>query len=471
MRVLGRIRLSRLTEESTSAARQRELIENWAQANEHEIVGWAEDLDVSGSIDPFEAPALKPWWEREADWDIMCAWKLDRIGRRAIPLNRVFGWMIDHKKTLVCVSDNIDLSTWVGRLVANVIAGVAEGELEAIRERTKASRRKLLESGRWPGGAAPYGLQAQPLDGGGWTLALDRETAPVVRRIAQEVTDGHAVLAVAEGLNKDGVPAPRGGRWRVKSIWQIVTAKYLLGHATYDRQTVRDRQGKPVLNAEPILSQSEWDELQRAVASRRNSPSRTRSASPLLGVALCLECGKPLHLRVHTKPSNVYRYYYCPNKHGRSMAADIVEKLVFDTFLEEHGKDRVMERVYIPAEDHQNELEDAIRAVEELTPLVGTMTSATMRSRLTEQLRALDFEIARLETMPNRPAGWESKETETTFDSVWDNSSPEEKRKLIIDAGISARLIKEEDEIDFYIVTQKIPPPEGEGILLKQRTV
>lgn len=460
MRVLGRIRLSRLTEESTSAARQRELIENWAQANDHEVVGWAEDLDVSGSIDPFEAPALKPWWERESDWDIMCAWKLDRIGRRAIPLNKVFGWMIDHNKTLVCVSDNIDLSTWVGRLVANVIAGVAEGELEAIRERTKASRRKLLESGRWPGGAAPFGLQADPLDGGGWTLVLDPNTAPVVRRIAKEVTDGQAVLAVAAGLNDDGVPAPKGGKWRVKSIWQLITAKYLLGHATYERKTVRDRQGKPVLNAEPILTQQEWDELQKAVEARRNSPSRTRSTSPLLGVALCMECGKPLHLRVHTKPSNVYRYYYCANRHGRSMSAEKVEELVFDTFLEEFGDCKVTQRVYIPAEDHQNELEAALLAADELRPLIGTMTSATMRSRLTEQLRALDFEIARLETLPSRPAGWELEETPQTFKEAWPDASTEQKRRMVIDHEITARLIRVEDEIDFYIVTQKSPPPK-----------
>ena len=57
-RVLGRIRLSRLTDESTSAERQRELIEQWSAMHDHEVVGWAEDLDVSGSVDPFDTRAL-----------------------------------------------------------------------------------------------------------------------------------------------------------------------------------------------------------------------------------------------------------------------------------------------------------------------------------------------------------------------------------------------------------------------------
>lgn len=60
MRVLGRTRISRSTLESTSIERQREIITSWAETNDHEIVGWAEDVDVSGAVDPFEAPALAP---------------------------------------------------------------------------------------------------------------------------------------------------------------------------------------------------------------------------------------------------------------------------------------------------------------------------------------------------------------------------------------------------------------------------
>ena len=154
LRVLGRIRLSRVTEESTSVERQRELIQQWADSNDHAIVGWAEDLDVSGGVDPFDTPGLGPWLtdqEKIHQWDILCSWKLDRISRRAIPMHKVFGWLQENEKTLVCVSDNIDLSNWVGRMVASVIAGVAEGELEAIRERTRGSQKKL---GRQVGGVA-----------------------------------------------------------------------------------------------------------------------------------------------------------------------------------------------------------------------------------------------------------------------------------------------------------------------------
>jgi site-specific DNA recombinase len=448
MRVLGRIRLSRLTEESTSAARQREIIEQWAQSNDHTVVGWAEDLDVSGSIDPFEAPALGPWWDRAGEWDIMCAWKLDRIGRRAIPLNKVFGWMIENHKTLVCVSDNIDLSTWVGRLVANVIAGVAEGELEAITERTKASRRKLLESGRWPGGMVPRGYRPVELPTGGYRLEVDPLTQSEVLRMVHDVIAGKTV----DQLGKELGQHPSG-------LWKVLESPNLLGHATYEGKTVRDREGRPVLWGDPLLSQQEWNDLQTALAARRRAVSRRSGVSPLQGVGFCLVCGTQLfHRRFKRDYGNgVYRYYYCRNKHGRNIPAEQAEELVFDTFLEDFGDDPVLERVYRPAENHQIELEEAVRAVDELTALAGTMTSATMRSRLTEQLRALDSEMQRLEQLPNRPAGWDYKETGSTFKSVWETSSLEEKRLMVIDKEITARLIREEEQIEFYIVTQKSP--------------
>ena len=108
--------MSRSSEESTSVERQRELIENWAKTNNHEIVAWAEDVDVSGAVSPFDTPALGPYLKEPAsnEWDILVAWKLDRLARNSININKLFAWITDNDKTLVSISENIDLSTWVG---------------------------------------------------------------------------------------------------------------------------------------------------------------------------------------------------------------------------------------------------------------------------------------------------------------------------------------------------------------------
>lgn len=429
MRVLGRIRLSRLTDESTSAARQRQIIEQWATANGHTVIGWAEDMDVSGAVDPFQAPALRGWWDRESEWDILCAWKLDRIGRQAIPLNKVFGWMLDHQKTLVCVSDNIDLSTWVGRLVANVIAGVAEGELEAIRERNRASRKALLESGRWPGGRIPYGYTPVELPTGGYRLRQDPQKVAWLKTIIEQILDGASIKAVAQ---RDGIPD--------STLRKMLRTKSLLGHAISKGQTVRDRQGNPVLLGEPILTQAEYDRLQAALEARRAQPTK-KDVGPMTGVIECFGCGQTMYHRTYSRDygKRNYRYYYCKN-HNDQIDAGMIEETLENAFLDAVGDKPVMQRVYQPAENHQIELDEAKRAVDELSALAGTMTSTTMISRLTEQMRALDLRMAELEKLPNRPAGWIYKETGETFADRWNMSNIYERRELLTKSGIRFRV-------------------------------
>ena len=447
MKVLGRVRLSRSTTESTSIERQKELIEQWTVMHEGQIVGWAIDADCSGTVDPFKAPALAPWFEegKRDEWTHMVTWRLDRISRRVITLNRVFEFLMEHDKTLISVSENLDLGNWVGRLVANVLGGVAEGEVEAVVERTKASRQKLVQLGRWPGGNVPFGLSPKELPTGGWQLQPDPQQVTVIRRIVSELIAGAAVEAVANRLNEDGIPSPKGVKWTPQTLFKMTQAKYLLGHSTYGGETVRDAEGFPVLISEPVLDPAEWDQLQAAVQLRKSGPvSRTRNVSPLLNVALCFECEQPLFHRVYRRNygKNIYRYYHCRDSHTGMVDAGMVEELLEEAFLEAVGDKKVLERVFRKAENHETELEDAKRALDDVSTLLGTMTSDTVRKRLTEQMRAIDFRISTLEKLPTSNAGWTYKETGETFTDAWNAADTEQRRQLLIKSGIYFKILR-----------------------------
>ncbi|KUI26552.1 hypothetical protein AU196_02770 [Mycobacterium sp. IS-1742] len=479
MRVLGRVRLSRASEESTSVERQRELVENWATANGHQIVGWAEDLDVSGSIDPFDTPALGQWLteRRSHDWDILVAWKLDRLGRDAIRLNKLFLWAQEHGKTVASCSEGIDLSTPVGRLIANVIAFLAEGEREAISERTLASQRKLRETGRWGGGKTFYGYKAAEREGSaGWELVPDEHAASVLQSIIDKVLDGQSTESIARELNESGELSPsdylrqragkpvRGTKWSNAHIRQQLRSKTLLGYATHNGATVRDAEGRPVLKAPPLISQDKFAQLQGVLESRSfKVTNRSVNASPLLGVARCgvvlhkpdceyadglwtpprcdcQPCGKPMHSRQHRRAGKVYRYYQCnggADGHPKTHAANIVkaeelEEACRDTFLRDHGHEKVKELVHIPAEDHQAELEEAKRAAEEIVPMLSKAASTTMQRLYQGQLEALDRRIAELEGLPESAARWEWRERPETYTEVWENADAEGQRQLLL---------------------------------------
>ncbi|KLN68742.1 hypothetical protein ABM90_26970 [Rhodococcus erythropolis] len=54
------------------------------------MIGWAEDADVSGAVDPFDTPQLGRWLnQRIEEYDVIAAWKFDR--RHSRP-PRGIGW-------------------------------------------------------------------------------------------------------------------------------------------------------------------------------------------------------------------------------------------------------------------------------------------------------------------------------------------------------------------------------------------
>jgi site-specific DNA recombinase len=475
VRVLGRIRLSRATDESTSPERQREVIETWAKSNDHEVVGWAEDLDVSGSVDPFDTPALGPWLteSRQHEWDVICAWKLDRLGRDAIRLNKLFGWAIDHRKTVVSATEGIDLSTPVGRLIANVIAFLAEGELEAIRERTRASQKRLRELGRWGGGKPLYGYRANERPDAGWELVPDAHSSVVLLGIIDKAIAGQSLESIARELNEAKELSPvdymrhragkptRGHYWSRPVITRLLRSKSLLGYATHDGTTVRDAQGFPISKGPGLIPQDVFDRLQAALDARsKKVTNRSAKASPLLGVLVCAvirhkpdcvgdqscdcpRCERPMHIRRYKQGDHFLTYYSCIGNRAEphesnTIRADDAEELVEENFLHQIGDMKAQQRVPIPAEDHQNELDEALRAVDELTALLGTVTSASMRSRLLKTLGALDSRIARLESLPTREAGFEYQETGVTYQESWDTLDVEGRRQLLLRSGITA---------------------------------
>jgi site-specific DNA recombinase len=472
MRVLGRLRISRLTEESTSIERQREIVETWAQQNDHQIVGWAVD-DVSGSVDPFETPQLGEWLnKRPSDFDVIACWKLDRIGRNAIKLNKLFGWCLDNDKIVVSATEGIDLSTGVGRLIANVIAFLAEGEWDAISERATGSHDKLRRLGRWPGGRPAYGYRAQEReDGAGWQLVHDEHSSEVLFSIIEKVLAGQSIESIARGLEDAGEltpadcvrqragepvreyphdfigPLPEGkrrrGTWNAQSIFRLLRSNTLLGHVTHNGVTVRDLQSDPVLKGDPLIDREQFDRLQAVLDARSFTKSRTTKASPLLGVAVCKQCEKSLHYRRQKAGGKDYAYYYCPNKHGQHIPAAELEAQAAEDFLDKLRDVEVQLRELVPAESHQSELEEKLRAVDEISAALSTVRAETVRSRLLAQLGVLDSKISELEKLPTREARYQYVGTGQTYGAAWDAADVEDRRQLLLRSGITMAFLVE----------------------------
>lgn len=151
LRIVGVVRLSQVTDVTTSPERQKEAIERWAAEAGHTIVGWAVDLDVSGSTDPFERDELGPWLrERTGEFDGLCAAKIDRWARSIVHFSKLLAWCDEHKKLAATADKQLNTAEPSGKLIAYVAAIFAEMELDAISERVTSTRAKLRQRASGP---------------------------------------------------------------------------------------------------------------------------------------------------------------------------------------------------------------------------------------------------------------------------------------------------------------------------------
>ncbi|MET7837730.1 recombinase family protein [Streptomyces sp. NPDC005356] len=490
------LRLSRATDESTSVARQRVSIEAWAERNGHEVVEWAEDIDVSGAVAPWKRPKLGAFlpstigkevseveerraWEasRAGEWDIACAWKLDRISRRVVHVHQLVEWAADNGKTITSAEDQIDLSSPTGIALFSLIAAFAQGELEAIKMRAKSSFTHLMRSGRWRGGFVPYGYRAEKdSEGDGWKLVPDEygvATATTLREIVRRIVeDGDAINAVCRWLNedRDKTPTsldaqriqagkePKGALWRVGNLTKMLRSHTLLGQVEMTEEVelpdgkketrtriVRDSEGLPLQRAEPILTRADWDRLQAKLTENARPHSGNRyDRSPLLQVAFCV-CGRAMY----RNNGRNHMYYRCSSRNisgaecgqNRAIRADTLESTIVDAFLQSVGHLEVVKRRFVPGVDNRTAVEDVTRALAELREdrEAGLYSSELGKKEYRESFLRLEARRDALLSTPTEPDRWEDEPTGQTYQARFERlTDPADRNKELRESGVRA---------------------------------
>jgi len=118
------------------------------------------------------------------DGDTLVVWKLDRLGRSTIHLLQLLDDLRTRSVDFQAITQGIDTTTAVGRMLYGQLAVFAEFEREQIRERTKAGMRAAKARGKHIG--RPRKL-------------TDRQIARARKRLASR-TDTITHMAAAYGV-------------------------------------------------------------------------------------------------------------------------------------------------------------------------------------------------------------------------------------------------------------------------------
>lgn len=144
------IRVSSSTQTTASQEPDLEAYADTQTAN-GEIVKWYVDKHSGRTMKRPEWERLEELYRAGKVHTLVC-WRLDRLGRTASGLASLFDELRERKINLVSIRDGIDLSTAAGRLMANVIASIAQYESELRSERTRAGHEIAWKKGkRWGG--------------------------------------------------------------------------------------------------------------------------------------------------------------------------------------------------------------------------------------------------------------------------------------------------------------------------------
>lgn len=160
--------------------------------------------DDGASARDLDRPGLRAALDRLAAGEAsgLVAAKLDRLSRSVVDFANLMAWCDQAGVALVALDMGIDTATPSGRLVANVMAAVAEWERETIAQRTREAATVRRAQGARMG--RPGVRDSRP---------------DLAERIATERGAGATWQAIADRLNAGQVPTIRGGlMWRVSSV-------------------------------------------------------------------------------------------------------------------------------------------------------------------------------------------------------------------------------------------------------------
>ncbi|MDG9713010.1 recombinase family protein [Streptomyces sp. DH10] len=474
LRALSAVRLSVLTDETTSPERQTAANEESAAFLGAEIIGEAVDLGVSASkTTPFTRPALGSWLTERADeFDVLCYWRFDRAIRSMADLNELVQWARDRRKVLVFAEgpggrlvldfrNGVDLIT---QLILQIFAFAAEFEAQSIRERVSGAQTAMRTMElRWRGGRPFYGYAPKELEGSGWTLGQDSEAVAVLERIIRDLFAGKTANAIAADLNEEGIPSPRdhwalkngrktGGKtgatkgrsvtrerfsWRPAMIPRLLRNTALLGWKTHDGNPVRDANGEPIMaTTEPILTREEFDAIGALLDSRKAKPAVRRDTKALLlGVIVCDGCGGRAYL---DRPKGMYKCGATSRgqRCGRpiNLNADWAEKRVEDKFLTVIGGLRVTEIREIPGYDPAPEIAATLAEFKEHQEQKGRQRSNAAAAEWQRRADALDSRLAELESREKVEPKREAVPTDRTYSDEWRLADVDARREMLHDA-------------------------------------
>ncbi|MCG3756692.1 recombinase family protein [Amycolatopsis sp. Poz14] len=386
--------------------RQRERAHKMREARDWPMGVEHVDNDRSAADHRKRRPGFEAMMERVEAGKVkrIIARRMDRLIRNRHDQMRLFTAAEQHRMMLCFIDGgDLDMSTPMGQMIADFLAGQARAEIKLKGERQEDAQLQAAQQGRRVGGRKPFGYMPNGLE-------LHPEEAAAVAKAYDDFNAGVKLGTIAREWNAAGLRSGQT-KWAgpdkgQPTAWSHDTVRLVLrnprnaGLRRYKGQVV----GKAIWPK--IVDEEIWAAAEATLSARTGHPTAGRANQQLLtGVALCGVCGATVHAGGGNTAARGYRIYRCSKAGGHiSRKLDPIDEFVSAVVVARlsrpDARELLTDRKRPDAVELNKQLlsilnrRDALAAEfaddDEMTP----SQFRTMNKRLNDRLAAVEAELA-----------------------------------------------------------------------------
>lgn len=252
--------------------------------------------------------------------DVVIIYKIDRLTRSLADFSRMVEVFERYGVSFVSVTQQMNSTTSMGRLMLNVLLSFAQFEREVTGERIRDKITASKKKGMWMGGIPPLGYDVENR-----RLVPNEREAKIIRYIFQRFVElGSSTMLVKE-LRLDGVTSKswttQDGKIREGKLIDKGLIYKLLNNRTYLGE-LRHKEQWYKAEHPPIIDRDLWDQVHTILATHgrvRGNATRAKVPYLLKGIVFGND-GRALS-PWHTTKKNGRRYrYYIPQRDAKEHA-------------------------------------------------------------------------------------------------------------------------------------------------------
>ena len=327
--------------DSVSIETQRTILTQFARENGFHVVD--EYVDDGWSGTNFERPSFQKMMDDIESGRVNCiiTKDLSRFGREHVMMDYYLEYYFPEKKVrYIAVSDGEDTEKGLSDFVPfkNLFN---EWFAKDTSRKIKTSMNAKFRAGEHTCAYAPIGYKKNPDIKN--KLMIDEETRWIVKKIFELALLGNGASKIMKLLIADRVPTPsylnykrfgtfsniyadapeeKAWEWNIGQVKSILKDETYIGNSVHYRQTkasfkskrrvYRDRSEWLTVEGthEPIISKSDFDNVQGQLASRRRE-KKDFTTQVFAGLLKCSGCGWALTYATHKRKDGTYGYYKC----------------------------------------------------------------------------------------------------------------------------------------------------------------